>query len=218
MACGAGGPGLYGCGAAVRARGASCRATRPAASRLDRLGSYHRGGGRLTSSAPYLTPKWGGMPTQPGPSAPAVRVSRSRSARAPSAPSLAPFSAERGVRAAVRVARSGSRFTCVTACRGACSGLARAVELSTAQLPSVKPTCAGESAPSVHKEVGSGVPSASHVACRRGHTTSSATYKGVECPRRRRHRARRCYGHALGPWACRRRRFSSRNRPKEACK
>ena len=122
MACGAGGPGLYGCGAAVRARGASCRATRPAASRLDRLGSYHRGGGRLTSSAPYLTPKWGGMPTQPGPSAPAVSVSRSRSAGAPSAPSLAPFSAERGVRAVVRVAQSGGRFTCVTACEMARDG------------------------------------------------------------------------------------------------
>ena len=51
--------GLYGYSAAERAPGASCRAARPAASRLDRLGLYHRGGGRLTSSAPYLTPKRG---------------------------------------------------------------------------------------------------------------------------------------------------------------
>ena len=58
-----------------------------------------------SSSAPYLTPKEDGTPSQPGPSAPAVRVLRSRPARAPSAPSLAPFSAERGVRAAVREAR-----------------------------------------------------------------------------------------------------------------
>ena len=59
MACGAGFPGLYGYGATERARGASCRAARPAASRLNRLGLYHRGGGCLTSSAPYLTPKRG---------------------------------------------------------------------------------------------------------------------------------------------------------------
>eukprot|EP00966_Prymnesium_polylepis_P045594 1055854-Prymnesium_polylepis.1 len=95
--------------------------------------------------------KGGGTPSQPGPSALAVRVPRSRPARAPSAPSLA---------------RSGGRFTCVTACRGACSDLARAVQLSTAHMPSVKPSCAGEVAPSVHKEVGSGVPSASHVRAR----------------------------------------------------
>ena len=151
---GAGGSGTYDLVAAARARGASCRAVRLSVSRLDRLGSYHRGGGRLTSSAPYLTPKGCGTPTQPGSSAPAVRVPRSRSARAPSAPSLAPFSAERGVRAAVRMARSGGRFTCVTACRGACSGLARAVELSTAHTPPLEPICAGEVAPSVHKEAG----------------------------------------------------------------
>jgi hypothetical protein len=59
VACGAGGPGLYGYSAAEHAQGASCRAARPAVSRLDRLGLYHRGGGRLTSSAPYLTPKRG---------------------------------------------------------------------------------------------------------------------------------------------------------------
>ena len=41
--------------------------------------------------------------------------------------------------------------------------------------------------------------------------------KGVECPHRRRHRARRCFGHALGPWGRRRRRSSSRTQPKQAC-
>ena len=61
----------------------------------------------------------------------------------------------------LRVARSGGRSTCVTASRGTCSGLAQAVELSTVHKPSVKPSCAGELAPSVHKEVESGVPSAS---------------------------------------------------------
>ena len=148
---GAGVPGPYAYGPAECAQGESRRGVRPAASRLDRLGSYHRRGGRLTSSAPYLTPKGGGTPTQPGPSDPAVGVPRSRSARAPLGPSLAPFSAERGVPAAVHVARSGGRFTCVTACRCACSGLARAVELSTASTPPLEPRCVGEVAPSVHK-------------------------------------------------------------------
>ena len=106
------------------------------------------------------------MPTQPGPSVSSVRMSRSRSARAPLAPSLTPFLAERGVRAVVHVARSGGRFTCVTACRGACSGLARAVELSTAHMPLLDPNCASEVAPSVHKDAGSGVLSASHAHLR----------------------------------------------------
>ena len=74
--------------------------------------------------------------------------------------------AEKGVRAAVSVARSGGRFTCITASRGACSGLARAVELSTARTPSLEPSCTGEIAPSVHEEVESGVLSASHIRAR----------------------------------------------------
>ena len=154
MACGAGVLGLCGCGAAERAQGGSCRATRPAASRLNRLRSYHRGGGRLTSSAPYLTPKGGGTPSQPGSSAPAVRLPLKARTSAVGAFSCAVLGRERRASSGARGARSGGRFTCVTACRGTCSGLARAVELSTAHNPPLEPICAGEVAPSVHKEAG----------------------------------------------------------------
>ena len=92
------------------------------------------------------------MPPPPEPPGPAALWTCFRPMGPPPPPFFEPHLAEGSVRVAVRVGRSGNRYTYVSAHRCAFRGVIRAVELSTARTPSITPTSAVDIAWEVAKQ------------------------------------------------------------------